>query len=67
VFGLREQPEWPDGDGVGHTQVMPVATGVLGGLHDSDGHELSFCARTTAEVRDDARRPFRAAGTAVPS
>lgn len=47
--------------GVTHTGTMPGATGVLVGFHDLDGHELSFYARTTTGVRDDAVRPVRAA------
>ena len=46
--------------GVRHTGTVAAATGVLVGFHDLDGHELSFYARTTAEVRDDALRRVRA-------
>jgi catechol 2,3-dioxygenase-like lactoylglutathione lyase family enzyme len=116
VFGLREEMEWPDSDGVvrgiafsglgevllalrehpvaaaatrdfgflnvqvpeeddlascsahldrlqvRHTAVISGANGRLVGFHDLDGHELSFYAKTSTGVRDDAIRPVRAAG-----
>lgn len=46
--------------GIAHTDVMSGATGRLIGLHDLDGHELSFYARTELDtVRDDAVRAVR--------
>lgn len=70
VFGLSEEMEWPDGDGVvrgvgfaGLGSVTLALRGRLVGFHDPDGHELSFYAGTHQEgVRSEAVRSVRVAG-----
>lgn len=39
---------------IGHTEVISGATGRLIGFHDPDGHQLSFYAKTSGGVRQDA-------------
>lgn len=46
---------------VRHTKPMAGASGLLVGFRDLDGHELSFYAKTTEGVREDALRQVRPA------